>query len=68
MGGNALKKYGVETKRMTTLELVLIFNQIKTDYMKTFNIDVYAPSCYHDKETHGDLDVLIPKNEFINVK
>ena len=68
MGGNALRKYGIETDRATTEQLNSIFNRMKTDYGMSFGVEIYAPKCYHEKETHGDLDVLIPKNEFINIK
>jgi len=68
MGGSALKKYGVETKRMNTSELFNTFDGMKDDYKKAFNIDIVMPKSYHNKESHGDLDILIPKNKNINHK
>lgn len=57
MGGKALKN--TITERKDTSEFIRISNEITkvlTDYLDT---EIYTTKCYHTKETHGDLDLLI---------
>jgi len=68
MGGNALKNTFTERK---TTEL---FNLIAKDVLYGINTVLYYEShiikCYHTKETHGDMDVLIkipPNNDNQNI-
>lgn len=67
MGGKALLKYGIETRRLNTDD----FNRLATNISKQVSIDLgintYVPKCYHRKETHGDLDLLLKiDHEFHN--
>ena len=56
MGGHALK---VNTYRKTTDE----FNKIASDIIpiieNSLGTETFIAKCYHTKETHGDMDILI---------
>jgi len=56
MGGHALK---VNTYRKTTDE----FNKIASDIIpiieNSLGTETFIAKCYHNKETHGDMDILI---------
>jgi len=56
MGGNALKVY---TERKTTEEFNVIANKIIPIFKKELRTDIHIVECYHKKETHGDMDILI---------
>lgn len=59
MGGKALRKFGLETERKTTVEHESIALEIKNRIEKLFNTDVRFVKYFREKKTHGDLDVLI---------
>lgn len=67
MGGKALNKYGVTTERKSTGQFLrlasIISNRIKTDF--GFRSEIVK--CYHTKESHGDLDLLIQIESNSNV-
>jgi len=65
MGGNALKDYGVETKRVSTDELYKYFNIIK-EYFNDY--DIYIADFYRSKPTHGDLDLLIKTSNYKEIR
>lgn len=63
MGGKALN---FETERKTTEQFNRIFSEIEP-ILKELGIDYFLTKCYRNKETHGDMDILI-KDENLNKK
>lgn len=64
MGGKALK---IETERKTTDEFNKIASVIIPIIENKLGIDTFIAKCYHNKETHGDMDILIKiTHEFHN--
>lgn len=61
MGGHALK---IETVRKSTIEFNKIFNEIEPK-LKELNLEYFLTKCYRNKDSHGDMDILI-KNNIIN--
>lgn len=61
MGGNALN---FETERKTTEQFNKIFSEIEPILIE-LGISYFLTKCYRNKETHGDMDILI-KNENLN--
>ena len=61
MGGNALN---LKTERKTTEQFNKIFSEIEP-ILKELGITYFLTKCYRNKETHGDMDILI-KNENLN--
>lgn len=59
MGGNALKKYGVFTERKNTDEFKQIGNELTKILSFDFGTICEVVTCYHAKENHGDLDLLV---------
>lgn len=59
MGGKALNKYEVFTERKTTNEFHEIFAKIENKLIHDLNIVCARVKCYHNKKTHGDLDILL---------
>lgn len=68
MGGNAIKtNFGIEAKRVSTTELLSIFNEVEFRLKK-------AGLCYlcdyvkfpRDKEDHGDIDIVVSTGEIEN--
>lgn len=57
MGGKALKN--TYTERKNTDEFLRIGGEIKNKLLVDLKLDATILKCYHNKETHGDLDVLI---------
>jgi len=69
MGGHALKN--TFTERKTTSEYKKIFSKISSILKDNLNGDIWLTKCYHSKETHGDMDILIKidsYNKNINIK
>ena len=62
MGGKALSIYGVETERKSTKDFLRICNEIEP-ILNKYGINTHAVKCYHEKETHGDLDLLLEMNQ-----
>ena len=60
MGGHALDKIGIKTERKSTKDLYRIFDELK-DYFIDYEITV--TKFYKNKETHGDLDILIKTDD-----
>jgi hypothetical protein len=58
MGGKALNNYGVETERKDTKDFLRICSEVEP-IVNSFGIGTHAVKCYHEKETHGDLDLLL---------
>lgn len=56
MGGKALKQIGIETERKSTSDLYRIYSEIKK-YLG--DLETHLVLFYKNKETHGDLDILI---------
>jgi len=56
MGGNALK---IETLRKTTEEFNKIASEIIPIIEGKLNNETFIAKCYHNKETHGDMDILV---------
>jgi DNA polymerase/3'-5' exonuclease PolX len=59
MGGKALSKYGVETERKTTPEFLKIAEYFQNKIEKDLGLETHIIEFFRQKETHGDLDVLI---------
>jgi hypothetical protein len=59
MGGKALSKYGVETERKTTPEFLKIAEYFQNKIKKDLGLETHIIEFFRQKETHGDLDVLI---------
>jgi len=57
MGGKALKN--TITERKDTSEFIRISNEISKILSNYLDTEIYTTKCYHTKETHGDLDLLI---------
>lgn len=69
MGGKALKIYGVNTERKTTAEFYKIGGEIQKQVAIDFNneIETSIVTCYHTKDSHGDLDLLVKINDNLNI-
>jgi hypothetical protein len=65
MGGKALKN--TFTERKTTQDFIRISNEIKNTIEKTLGVEVHVVKAYHQKETHGDLDLLLHIKKPLNV-
>ena len=61
MGGNALKN--THTVRKITSEYKVITHEIFNKIYEHTTFEPYLVKCYHNKETHGDADILIKTNE-----
>jgi hypothetical protein len=59
MGGKALQPYGVFTERKTTEEMMKIAIEIQNQMVRDIEATCTVVKCYHNKATHGDLDLLI---------
>lgn len=59
MGGRALQHYGVFTERKTTKEFNKIGQEIISAIYPDLGVECSVVKCYHNKETHGDLDLLM---------
>ena len=67
MGGNALIKYGVITERMNTEEFNQIGYELGNRVFFDLTLFTFVAKCYHNKETHGDLDLLICVDKDSNI-
>jgi hypothetical protein len=56
MGGHALK---IETLRKTTDEFNEIASEIIPIIKSELKTETFIAKCYHNKETHGDMDILV---------
>lgn len=59
MGGKALNKYGVYTERKNTVEFKTIATELQFSIYYYLNLTSAVVKCYHKKEDHGDLDLLL---------
>jgi hypothetical protein len=59
MGGNALKMFGVCAKRMDTEEFRLVSEIVCQKIQMRLAVECYVPEFYKEKNSHGDVDVLI---------
>lgn len=68
MGGKALNKFGVFTKRKNTLEFQQIGNELSQKIFIDLELLTSVVKCYHTKADHGDLDLLIkvPYGSIVN--
>jgi hypothetical protein len=67
MGGRALQKYGVFTERKNTDEFKQIGYELAQIVSSDFNTICEVVTCYHTKETHGDLDLLVMVDHNSNI-
>jgi len=58
MGGKALNHLGIHTERKNTTDFFRIYNEISKK-LNASGITCDYIKFYHEKETHGDLDILI---------
>lgn len=67
MGGRALLHYGVETERKSTEEFYQIALEIQSQLNNDFDdmLETEIVTCYHEKPTHGDLDLLLKIDKYI---
>ena len=68
MGGRALKQYGVITERKNTFEFERIGKEISKKFQEDLGIENFISKCYRNKETHGDLDLLVKIDDKFNHK
>jgi hypothetical protein len=73
MGGRALQKYNIQTERKSTKDFLRIAKTITSAVNQALGIETHIVKCYHTKETHGDLDLLLKidhefHNKGINLK
>lgn len=67
MGGKALKEKGIETVRVNTDLFNQYYDEISNILKNELVLETYKVRCYKEKETHGDLDILIKiDQEFYN--
>jgi hypothetical protein len=67
MGGNALKI--AKVRRYERAEFDAISKEILDILKKECEIDAHVPKFYHKKETFGDLDVLVRKEQlYVDIK
>ena len=59
MGGKALNKYGVYTERKNTAEFLKIAKELQDNIAFNLPVSTAVVKCYHTKENHGDLDLLL---------
>jgi len=59
MGGKALKIVGVDSERKSTNDFLRIASEIRPIVEQQLGIETYVVKCFHEKETHGDLDLLL---------
>jgi hypothetical protein len=62
MGGKALKILGIETERKSTSEHLRIESTLIPIISELFKTEVKGVKFYRNKESHGDLDLLILNN------
>lgn len=62
MGGKALKIVGVESERKSTNDFLRIAAEIQPIVEEQLGIETHVVKCFHEKETHGDLDLLLKIN------
>lgn len=67
MGGKALNKYGVFTERKNTEEFNQIGYELNTRVFFDLSLFSTVVKCYHTKESHGDLDLLVKMKSDVNV-
>ena len=73
MGGKALSKYGIQTERISTKDFIKISTEISRKVEEVLGIDTYVTEYFREKESHGDLDLLLKidhkfHNKGINLK
>jgi hypothetical protein len=59
MGGKAMSLYGIKTERKNTKDHLRIQDELILIISKMFNTEVKGIKFYHNKETHGDCDLLM---------
>jgi hypothetical protein len=67
MGGRALNGYNVHTERKNTAEFNKIGVFFQQRLFEDLKIITSMVKCYRNKETHGDLDLLIKITESTNI-
>ncbi len=68
MGGKALSRYGIETERRATLEFLEIAKYFQNKIENDLGIETHVVEFFRQKETHGDLDLLLKIDNPINLK
>lgn len=69
MGGNALNKYGIITDRKSTEDFYRISDILRKKIEQDLNVETFVPFFYREKESHGDIDLLIKMDsKYINSK
>jgi len=61
MGGKALKE--TYTERKTTEQFNEIASKLLPILQKELDTELYIVKCFHTKETHGDMDILVKIDE-----
>ncbi len=67
MGGKALNRFGVYTERKNTAEFERIGSELSKQISRDLGLDTSIVKCYHSKQDHGDLDLLIKLDSWKNV-
>ena len=60
MGGKEIKN----TRRYETVEFLQLYGDLYPIIGNLFNCSVYLIKYFHDKETHGDMDLLLERNTY----
>lgn len=68
MGVRALKQYGVVTERKSTIDFERIGKEISSKFEEDLQVETFISKCYRNKETHGDLDLLVKIDQKFNHK
>jgi len=68
MGGNALKKYGINTERKSTEEFLKISNFFKNKIKNELKLETHITKFYRNKKEHGDIDILIRLDKNYDLK
>jgi len=68
MGGKALNRYGVNTIRLSTHEFLKLAKYFQNKVENDLGVETHVVEFFREKETHGDLDLLIKINNPINIK
>jgi len=68
MGGKALSKYGVETIRLSTPEFLELAKYFQNKVEKDLGVETHVVEFFREKQSHGDLDLLIKIDNPINIK
>ena len=65
MGGNALKQFGMETRRVDREEYIQLCDELVEALHVEFRVDI--PKSLRHKQSFGDIDVVVTSRSEFNV-